>query len=344
MFSKRISVVMAILIITWIILYLISYYSASSFNRINKDVVSIYDSLSIASLLQHKIISFYMETGSFPVSNEELGVGAPESFGRHAVSKITIGSEGIIEISLKNIVNKNASIFLKPYLTYTGIGNGIDWQCFSYTVTQEHFDRGPLSGSCVYRQDNLPPPLSSEPGWAITNSENFILAIRNKRRALILNMLREGIDVNLPVKGELPLQAAIDENDFKTVKLLFDAGVDINVVLTNQSNMSLLMFAAARKNISRSIIDILLKGNIDFTLQDNEGRTLLMHAAMADNHYLTKLLIEAGINIELVDNYGRTAAAYALENGGVNSSSYRALMKKHDLNAEFIYILPNIKD
>ena len=104
------------------------------------------------------------------------------------------------------------------------------------------------------------------------------------------------------------------------------------------------MYASARKNASRSLIDMLLKKNTDFTLKDSEGRTVLMYAAMGDNHYLTKLLIEAGVNIDTVDNYGKTAAAYALENGGANSSSYRALMRKQDLNAEFIYVLPDLND
>ncbi len=346
MVSKRIYVIIAIVIATWVILngisYFLSYYSFSSFNQINEDVVSIHDSVSMASLVQHKIVSFYMETGKFPTNNKALGIGSPESFGRRAVSKIAVGPEGIIEISLRNIVSENASIFLKPYLTYTGIGNDIDWQCFSYTVTQAHFDRSPLSRSCEHIQDDLPPSPPPRPSWAVTNSENLILAIHKKRRAVILRMLREGIDVNKPANGELPLQAAIEENDYKIFKQLIDAGADKNVLLTNRNNISLLMFAAAKKRISRSIIDILLIEKVDFTLQDSEGRTVLMYAAMGDNHYLTRLLIKAGVNIDIVDNHGKTAATYAKEKGGVNSSSYRALMNKHDLNSEFIYVLPDI--
>ena len=110
MVSKRIYVIIAIVIATWVILngisYFLSYYSFSSFNQINEDVVSIHESVSMASLVQHKIVSYYMETGKFPVNNEELGIGVPETFGRRAVSKITVGPEGIIEISLKNIVSK----------------------------------------------------------------------------------------------------------------------------------------------------------------------------------------------------------------------------------------------
>ncbi|MBT7953260.1 MAG: ankyrin repeat domain-containing protein [Gammaproteobacteria bacterium] len=344
MVSKRFLVIIASVIIAWLLLNGMNYRLISSFNQINEDVVSIYDSISTASLLQYKIVNFYMEMGRFPISNEELGIGAPETFNRRATSKITIGPEGIIEVSLKDIVDEKASIFLKPYLSYTGIGSEIDWQCFSYTVTQDHFDHGPLSQSCVYRQNNLPPPPPSQPSWAVTNSENFILAIHRKRRAVILRMLREGIDVNTPVNDELPMQAAIDENDYKIAKILIDAGADTNALLKNKKNMSLLMYASARKNASRSLIDMLLKKNTDFTLKDSEGRTVLMYAAMGDNHYLTKLLIEAGVNIDTVDNYGKTAAAYALENGGANSSSYRALMRKQDLNAEFIYVLPDLND
>ena len=211
MVSKRFLVIIASVIIAWLLLNGMNYRLISSFNQINEDVVSIYDSISTASLLQYKIVNFYMEMGRFPISNEELGIGAPETFNRRATSKITIGPEGIIEVSLKDIVDEKASIFLKPYLSYTGIGSEIDWQCFSYTVTQDHFDHGPLSQSCVYRQNNLPPPPPSQPSWAVTNSENFILAIHRKRRAVILRMLREGIDVNTPVNDELPMQAAIDE-------------------------------------------------------------------------------------------------------------------------------------
>ena len=342
MISKKVLVIIVTVILTCLLLNGISYRFYSSYNQINEDVISLYESVSTASLLQHKIVSFYMETGRFPISNRDLGVGEPETFGKRAISKITIGAEGVIEISLQKLVTENDSIFLKPYLSYTGIGSEIDWQCFSYTVTQAHFDHGPLSRSCVYRQNKLPPPSPSQPSWVVTNSENFILAIHKKRRALILHMLGEGIDVNMLVNGELPLQAAIEENDYKIVKILIEAGANTNSLLKN--NMSLLMFASARKNISKSIIDMLLRGNTDFTRKDSEGRTVLMYAAMVDNYYLTKLIIEAGVNIELVDNYGKPAAAYALENGGPNSSSYSALIRKQDLDAEFIYVLPEVND
>jgi ankyrin repeat protein len=57
------------------------------------------------------------------------------------------------------------------------------------------------------------------------------------------------------------------------------------------------------------------KGAETLDMQDNSGKTALMHAAAAGANKIVKTLIKAGASIDTVDNEGNTASDHAQASG-----------------------------
>jgi ankyrin repeat protein/pilin len=342
MLIKKFLKLLGIALLIWIIFYGPSYLQYYSIEKNHVEIGQLFESLTVVNPLKRKVSSYYREYGEFPESNKILGVGTAETFAQINVSKVQIGSEGLIEIVFKNVIEDQSSIFFKPYISYSGVGSEVGWQCYSFSIGQSYLDQ--LRSSCEYRKDKTPPTPPQPPAWAVSNSENLINAIHRKRRGMVLHIINEGINVNAEGNGQLPLQAAIEENNLDIVESLIDVNADVKARISNQLNMTMLMLAASKKNINPNIISLLLKHGADISSQDDDGRTALMHAARVDNPYVISTLINKGADIKIEDKKGNTAANHALNNRSRKSSSYYKLTNELDKNKDIIYVLPNLDD
>ena len=165
-------------------------------------------------------------------------------------------------------------------------------------------------------------------------------------------IVSSGINLNVihELRDQTPLTCAIRNNWLKGVKMLIEAGVDVNQNACFESNP--LLCAVSVNNIE--MVEMLLqngagtnnayigtplhtsigKGNIQITkilikaganvnVTDEEGITTLMLAVLCNNLYLVKTLIEAKADPNIVLwKYNKTALIMAAENGHLDIFEY----------------------
>jgi len=124
----------------------------------------------------------------------------------------------------------------------------------------------------------------------------------------VKNSIQQGENINARDKnGMTLLDSAITNNNQEAVKLLIEAGADINA--TANTGLTPLMRASSQPDIVRLLIDA--KANLN--VKDNTyGKTALMYAAGSVNTETLKLLLDAGADINATSNEGWTALCYAV--------------------------------
>ena len=101
---------------------------------------------------------------------------------------------------------------------------------------------------------------------------------------------------------------AVQSGDIATVKKFLDEGVLVD--LTDEEGWSLLHHAAALSQID--VINLLREKGCRVDLIDNEGRTPLHYAATNGNIEAIRLLIAMGSNVNSVDNEGNTPLKWSV--------------------------------
>jgi len=105
---------------------------------------------------------------------------------------------------------------------------------------------------------------------------------------------------------------AIESNRLDIIKLLIDAGADINIEVGNNTA---LMNASERGRIE--IVKFLINAGANVNLQTNNNWTALMIASWTGYIEIVKLLIEAGANVNLQNDYNETALTLASNRGHI---------------------------
>jgi ankyrin repeat protein len=126
-----------------------------------------------------------------------------------------------------------------------------------------------------------------------------------------------GADVNAQAKdGVTPLFCSMF-NAFGvkgTTELLLAAGAKVDTPALNGTTP--LMIASRRVNLA--VVEVLLEAGADPNLQDADGMTALMFAAMANGsdlqRYTVELLLEKGADLSLRNRQGKTALMFARAN------------------------------
>ncbi|MDJ0974969.1 MAG: ankyrin repeat domain-containing protein [Planctomycetota bacterium] len=112
-------------------------------------------------------------------------------------------------------------------------------------------------------------------------------------------LIARGADVNLVQFGALPLHLALDRQDAKLVRLLVEAGSELD--RRNGQGLRPLHVAIEKKN--RALIDLLLDGKPNLEGVDRYGRTPLALAADKGDLELVRLFLDRGamVNARLSD-------------------------------------------
>ena len=101
---------------------------------------------------------------------------------------------------------------------------------------------------------------------------------------------------------------AVQSGDIATVKKFLDKGVPVD--LTDEEGWSLIHHAAALGQVE--VINLLREKGCCVDLIDNEGRTPLHYAAMNGDIKTIRLLIAMGSNVNSVDNEGNTPLKWSV--------------------------------
>jgi len=133
----------------------------------------------------------------------------------------------------------------------------------------------------------------------------LMMAVDNQHREVAEYLLQHGADIQLDNKyGYTPLMQAVMRNDAKMVNLLLDKGAKID-----QKNFytELTPLMMAVDNGSLEMVELLLARQASLNLQDERGRSALMHATAARQPKIGERLLQAGADSTLKDKQGRTA-------------------------------------
>ena len=136
------------------------------------------------------------------------------------------------------------------------------------------------------------------------NSGIFAAVVENRLESATA-LLAGGANPNLPNNsGNTPLTWAISYNHVAVTEVLLEWGADPNATL----------FGAVREKLVEVVRYLLLIG-ADPNLQDNNGNTPLMLAAMNNDLETAKVLSEQGADPNLSDHDGNTPLMWAALNG-----------------------------
>ncbi|KAK1144922.1 hypothetical protein N8T08_004637 [Aspergillus melleus] len=134
-----------------------------------------------------------------------------------------------------------------------------------------------------------------------------------KDSLLVHTLICHGANVNPTGTTLTPLQRAVENNDPEIVKVIIDAGADINAPPPASPGANALQIAVKAGNVE--LIDILLAAGAD--IDANHGATALQFAAIMGYISIVYRLAAAGANVNAPRAifYGRTALEGAAEYG-----------------------------
>jgi ankyrin repeat protein len=170
--------------------------------------------------------------------------------------------------------------------------------------------------------------LGAIAGTAQEPSERFYQAIRNNDLPTLRALLKSS-DVNVKDRREsTPLMYAAAYGSLDAMKLLLDAGADVNA--KNTFDVTALLWCANDLAKARLLVE---KG-ANVNAKSKQGRTPLIVAAAQDgNSQTVKLLLEKGADISASDSAKNTALTVAADAN--DTESVRLLIAKGaDINAQ----------
>ncbi len=163
----------------------------------------------------------------------------------------------------------------------------------------------------------------------------FLLLCQKGTPAEIQAAIKAGANVNAYSEDEelnALMYAAIGNPHPETIRMLVNAGADVNETFGSRSNsgMTALMYAA-EKNPNPEILIELVKAGADVDEKDLDGGTPLKYATVNRNEEVLKVLLKSGAHVNDKDHYGETVLHFASSNSSgwrkVNPNSVRILLE-----------------
>ena len=142
-------------------------------------------------------------------------------------------------------------------------------------------------------------------------NRKLLMAAENNKTEEIIELLKQGVDVNYHSYGQTPLHRACWNNNLEIAKLLIESNADINLADKNGWTS---LYAACWNN-SKDMAKLLIEHKADINLADNDGWTPLHVACWNNSKDAAKLLIENKADIGCKNKNGKTALDTANEDG-----------------------------
>jgi ankyrin repeat protein len=159
------------------------------------------------------------------------------------------------------------------------------------------------------------------PVTGIDNPAELFQAIRNNRLDVLKNNLSRANVETRDARGATLLMHAAAYGTIESMRMLLDAGADVNAA--NDFNATALLWCARDAAKAR----LLIEHGANVNIQSKQGRTPLMLAALRDGGSdIVALLLAKGADVKAKDNRGDTALGLAAETG--DAAIMRLLLDK----------------
>lgn len=159
--------------------------------------------------------------------------------------------------------------------------------------------------------------LDTALSWAVSGDDS----------AMVRELLNAGARVNFPDKhGYTALMGAVNNRKIPNLKILLDAGADVNARAPETGDTPLLLALYYRQDATDIVRSLLEKG-ANPNAANNVGRSALMLATFGQPGAVVEALLRAGASVNARDNRGNTALMAAADCN--NAEAVRALLAAH---------------
>ena len=183
-------------------------------------------------------------------------------------------------------------------------------------INAEHLHMSPFEMAAA--RDNIPVAKLLLSKGFVPNLEKAgsVAAVFNSTRFMEF-LLSRGLNVNAAnnLRRATLLHAAVDGNAASMVKFLLSKGADVNA--KNVDGMTPLQLAKAK---NKALAVMVLSGEADEKYVDEDGSTLLHHAAAHDMADCVTKLLEKGVSVNVKNKVGMTPLHFAASNNSVNAA------------------------
>ncbi|MEM1211738.1 MAG: ankyrin repeat domain-containing protein [Planctomycetota bacterium] len=124
-------------------------------------------------------------------------------------------------------------------------------------------------------------------------------------------LLESGVRLDVVAAfGNTPLMAAAEAGNVPAIRMLIEAGMAVDGTSPRLERTPLFLAVMKKR---RAAIEVLIEAGADVNTQDQYGTSALATAARQGDPQIVRLLIEAGARLDVADSDGRTVMMRALE-------------------------------
>ncbi|XP_057317896.1 ankyrin-3-like [Microplitis mediator] len=134
---------------------------------------------------------------------------------------------------------------------------------------------------------------------------------------LVKILVNAGADINKISNHAMPLYWAVDKPNYQIVKYLIDRNAHVNIIY----NGTTLLYRAVESE-SIKIVEFLLKNGAEVNAINDYGETSLTVAVNKDNLELVKILINAGAQVNLSNDKNYSPLHWAVQRSNYSTTQY----------------------
>jgi ankyrin repeat protein len=142
-----------------------------------------------------------------------------------------------------------------------------------------------------------------------TTNETLAMCVAENKEEEVSLFLSAGFSPDTRDKKGIPLLGLSARNErLNILKLLLRSGAQVNLIAEDRGSTALLDSAIER---NKEMVKILIEAGADVNIQSKDGQTALVVVAGAGDEELAEMLVKAGADPDIKDALGVSARKYA---------------------------------
>ena len=235
------------------------------------------EAFNLVNPVKKRVSDHFIEMGSLPGDNKDLGLPDPENLLGTTVTSVTVRQGGLIQVQLGADTEIQTMSFVPAVSSSSG---HLFWRCLSDTIDKGVLEK--LRPTCEHQQ--------------LSNESQLQQAIVSQDLAKIDHWLEQGTDPDAYVVGLTALMMAVETGNPDIIRRMVNAGANPNLQARTHEGYTPLI--AAIKTRKPDIVALLLDSQASALTTDLQGRAPREYALAADagTDSVFSFLIDASLN------------------------------------------------